>query len=392
MKNVLFVSAALDFVDSSASNRNRLLIKSLSKICNIYSIEFVGVNCSKVHKSSIVSEKIIVVNGFREISKTRDICNHTPTYKYNSLLFSLKSFLSEKIKMFIPDFLSMRIPFLSFSDCLNEFGVNFDYVITSSDPKGIHFFNCNKSVKSSAFLKQASFFQYWGDPLYGDVNMSGTFIFKFLERYFFGLASKIFFVSEATLNEKKELHPKVSDLLYYLPRCLPLEDLAEIVVPDCNLVSLSCSYVGDFNILSRDICPLVDAISLSNDVSLTIAGNGDVKSFNFNDNVSYLGRVPQTQADNVLFKSDIIFVILNKKVSQIPGKIFDLAVTNKFVVILYECPSQIEIIPFRSRFVFCQNQKESILSLLSSVYLHKVSHPINEYRLGETLLLDFFKG
>lgn len=383
-KNVLFVSAALDYFDSSASNRNRLLVSTLSKYFNVYSIEFRGEHCSKVYNSRCVDARTVVIPSFRRRSNTSADVN-------SNFLIKLKAKLYLNIKKLIPDALFLKIPFLSFEEIIGDFGISFDYLFTSSDPKGIHLFMRNPSVKKSKFLKDAVFFQYWGDPLYGDVNTHGSFFLKLLEVYLLRLCSKVFFVSEATFHDKSKLYPILSTNFIYLPRCMKVDELREINIDlDSLRREIRCCYVGDFNSLSRNVDELIVAVSNLPNYRLSLAGEGHSELLTIYNSVSYLGRLPQADADLIIESSEICFIILNKSGTQVPGKVFDLALTDKVVIVLYEDESQIGIIPFRDRFIFCKNEKNDIVLMMQSLSTYNVKHPIEEYLIANNVILKSF--
>lgn len=285
---------------------------------------------------------------------------------------------------------------IDLSPVLNTFNVDFDFVITSSDPKGIHTLCINKSFANSKFLNSAKFSQYWGDPLYNDINLSFSknIIYWLIEKWLFSKSDKVFFVSNETFKEKSILFKKLKDKFEYLPR--PID--TDCIFPKVSPLSIdsgrnvSCSYIGDYYSSSRNITPLVDTFRSLKTYNLKIAGNTDLNIDVISTvNVSITSRVPDYQAKIILEESDVCIVLLNKSGTQLPGKLFDLIVTNKIIIVIYEFPEQVDSIPFKSRLILCENTISDITAALLSIPYCKLSHPVDEYEVGRTVLKKIFE-
>lgn len=385
-KNVLFVSSALDYFDSSASNRNRLMVQSLSKYCNVYSIEFVGDNCAQSYESDVVRATAIPIEGFR---KELPINSSGKEGKNLNFIQHLVSYLKNKIRFFIPDIFFLKLPLMNFERVLNEFQVNFDFVITSSDPKGIHTLVYNKSFIKNSYLHRSKFLQYWGDPLYGDVNSSfkSNLLYKLIEFNLLRKADRVLWVSLSTLTEKSKLFSSLSGSFVYLPRPLLNDNLPKL---DFNCITnekkVKCCYIGDYYSHSRDLKPLLKALVGLEGFYLNVAGNSDCKYDADSDYVNITNRVPNSAAESLLSKSAVCFVLLNKEGSQIPGKIYDLVVTDKVIIVLYTKKSQVIDIPFQERLIFCLNDSNEIRKVLLSFSSFSLSHPLEEYSEGDRTL------
>jgi hypothetical protein len=92
--------------------------------------------------------------------------------------------------------------------------------------------------------------------------------------------------------------------------------------------------------------------------------------------------VDKRKADELVRDASVAFVIANRSGTQIPGKIFDLALSSAAVVILHETRGPVPDFPFASRVQHVRNDPAEIISVLrqDEIIQH---HDIAEYSRGE---------
>lgn len=355
---ILFVSSALDFDNSSASHRNRLLLQRLAAFHTVDSLEIVG-NKKRYFTSPVRRELQVVLSGYREQVNSNSV---------KSKFIYLKRFL----KYLIPDKLVVSLLFKNLN-LSHNLDMEYDYIILSSDPKGIFSILFNNNFKKIS--NNSKIIQYWGDPLVGDVNFKYfSFFHSLLERIYLSHADNVLFVSSATMQAKQKEYPNYINKFGYLPRCINFK-LCNKNDNVKNKEVLNLLYSGEYHPNVRNINPLLKAVSNIQKTKLIVAGTGCNTQNIRSDNIFFLGRILKNDLESYVEKSDVIFVILNSRGTQIPGKIFDLVFSEKVVVVLYENKNIIEHIPFNSKFHFVKNCEKSISEFLNSSYDKKyISH------------------
>lgn len=379
--NILFISSALRYYDSSASIRNRNFVKELGKYGNVSSIEIVHQEATPLCDLQINKEILIRVKGYRSHLNG----DMTRKNKKKDIISKVK----ELAKHFFRDILFLLNLKNDLRSAIQGFQNQFDLVITSSDPVGVHWQYIRIEKSDLQQVKYASYWQYWGDPLYGCVSTNSSVWNKYLERYILRNCDRAFWVSKPTLELKQTQHIKIAEKFEYLPRIIEKESIIPIGDAPSD-GQLKAIYAGDYFKKFRKIHPLVGTFSTNREWNLTVIGNGD-RPEQFASNVKFMKRIPQKEAEEYLDKAQLVFIILNKTGGQIPGKIYDLAVGEKTCVILYDSEDQLEIIPFRKRFLFCKNEEKEIVSFLGMLPSFSVEHTFSEYNLGSTLLKGYLK-
>ena len=239
----------------------------------------------------------------------------------------------------------------------------FDIVISTSDPKTSHLF----TKRLLRHVNYGKWIQHWGDPLLGDITRKfwwPTWCIKHYERRILRKADKIVYVTPFTCDAQRKEYPDLAHLFSFIP--LPADMCATDTITDPNL--LRVAYLGDYNPSFRNLRPLYDACASLNDVHLTIAGHGpDYPSVN---NIKILPRIPQDQALSIENNADVIFCVCNKRGTQIPGKVFYKASSDKHILIAVEDELHDKMCQyFKSydRFIICDNNPESIADTLESI-------------------------
>lgn len=378
MKNILFISSALRYFESSATTRNIGLVNALSQHHHVYSIEFVSRSVvTPVEDFRIYGERIIRIDKYREESTNSNKSEF-------GFLTGVNAAIRKKVKSLFRDRLFSTLKGKELNEAISSFGVVFDIVITSSDPVGVHWqFLISKAAKNPC-LEGCEYIQYWGDPLLGDINNKDNYILRLVEKKLFKKASFVCWVSEATLNQKKMQYPEYQNKFVYLPRIIDTSP-PRFKHPQLNLRNpLKLVYAGDYFSKSRDIGPLIEVLRNYQHHNLTVIGDGDSPT-NIPKNVKILSRRPKHECDKFVNDADLIIILSNKNGSQVPGKVFELAASNKFVLVLDHNGLAKNIFPFKKRFNFIENNFDQINSFFSKEVV-EAYHDFEEYGLGERTL------
>jgi len=245
---------------------------------------------------------------------------------------------------------------------------DYDIMISSSDPKSSHFFA--QKIYEQNRSRIGRWIQYWGDPFALDINQSGgsAFRVKCAEKKLLRYADKVIYVSPFTLNKQRELYPMYADKMHYLPIPVRAKQISDNQKIDNS--HLKIGYFGAYKKRDRDIIPLYEAVNQTNH-HLEIVGPSDViLSSTEHVNVHEQVRMPVAYIEEREKETDVLVCICNRSGTQIPGKAYHYAMTNKYVLIILDGEYAEEIRDFLSkydRYVFCDNNEESIISALNSI-------------------------
>lgn len=240
--------------------------------------------------------------------------------------------------------------------------VEYEYVISVSDPKTSHVAT-QKLIKQG--LKFNKLIEYWGDPLYGDITLKSFypgFVYKNLERKLLSIADMVVYTSPFTLYEEKNMYPDIASKMAFTPTGYIDKKL---YYPNNDKYRIG--YYGAYPSNVRDIMPLYNACKmLENEVCLSIVGNSDL----ILENTNNIEVFPRGDISSFEKKTDLFVCILNKKGTQIPGKLYHYAAYNKPVLVL-EAGDDInalhEYICSFGRYYTCSNTRESIIDCIKDI-------------------------
>lgn len=228
--------------------------------------------------------------------------------------------------------------------------------------------------------------QQWGDPLTEDMT-DRTIVPKFVKRFIEGRllknADKICYVSPLTYERQKILFKKFSEKMQFTPT--PCE---KSEYPLCSHEKLSIGYLGSYNLSARDIRPFYRAACRSKDFSVVIIGDSDV-CLESTENVKIIERLPQKELAEYMESLDILVCLMNSKGTQIPGKLYHYAGTNREILVLRdgEYGGQIEsFFEKYNRYTFVENNEEKIVEALGKYVLEGVPERccVEEFRAKKT--------
>ena len=253
----------------------------------------------------------------------------------------------------------------------------YDIVISSSDPKTSHLAVKRLIRQGLSFDK---WIQYWGDPLAIDIGRSDIwprFVAEKAEKKLLRGADKIVYVSPFTLKEQQRLYPKLASRMVFLP----VPYMEEECFPETKNERFVIGYYGSYPMIHRNLIPFYNAcVSLGDSVDVSIYGNSDLK-LEPTENVRIY---PRGIVDEHKIKADLLICLLNSRGTQIPGKLYHLAGTNKKVLVILDGDHQDKMRAFLenfNRFYICNNNETSIRKAISEIMNDEHQFvPLEEFR------------
>lgn len=264
-------------------------------------------------------------------------------------------------------------------DKVNMPATRFDVMISSSDPRSSH-------LLAEAFLKLnpgscGRWIQYWGDPMYLDISTRPFFPWRLKreESRIINLADEVIYVSPLTYEAQKRLYPELAHKMRFVPLAY-IEPKFYFERKSNGLPIVG--YYGFYLSKVRDIQPLYEATK-RHCFRLRIVGTGDI-DLKTNELVEIRGRVSYEEVCRLEEDTDILACVCNHKSTQIPGKIYYYAATNRPVLVILDgFKDEIRrfLEPFH-RFVFCNNDAEDIARAVREISECKadvVDQPLQEF-------------
>ncbi len=243
----------------------------------------------------------------------------------------------------------------------------FDYIISSSDPKSSHLIAENLIKNNPGIGKH--WIQYWGDPFASDINKKTYLpqaLIKKEEKRLISICNQVIYVSPFTLEKQKELYPQYKEKMKFYP--IPYR--RNIIYPDVKHKKYNIGYYGDYSKKDRNILELYNTIAECKDeFCLRICGNSDTK-INELENIEIKSRQNLNSIREYEAETDILVCICNRKGTQIPGKLYHYAATNKPILVIVdgEYSKQIEeYLNKFNRYTICLNKKDNIKEALEQI-------------------------
>lgn len=239
----------------------------------------------------------------------------------------------------------------------------YDIVISSSDPKTSHI--AMKRLINQG-LKYKKWIQYWGDPMTLDITKKTVYPKFFIRNIEYNIlkdADKIIYVSPITLKKQKVLFPNLSNKMH----SFPVPYIQKRVYPEPENKLFTIGYYGAYPSNVRDILPLYKScVQLVNKVHLDIIGDTDL-SLETTQNVKIY---PRGDISTFEEKADLLVCMLNSRGTQIPGKLYHYAATNKPILVLLDGENKEEIKKYLEsfdRYIICENNIQSVTSALNDI-------------------------
>lgn len=251
-----------------------------------------------------------------------------------------------------------------------DFGVeqlgqcHYDILISSSDPKASHYL-AKRLVQQG--LRYNYWIQYWGDPFAFDITRHSFYprwYIRWVEKGLLQLADKVVYTSPFTLKEQRVVFPNEASKMISQPT--PYE-VAKIYPNSCRSTFV-VGYHGYYMKRIRNIEPLLLACKqLSSKLHLEVVGNGNY-NIEDSDNIS----IHQAVGDIEVYedRADILVVLMNRTGTQIPGKLYHIAGTNKAILVILDGENQDEMrvyIESFGRYYTCGNSVSEIREALMRI-------------------------
>ncbi|PHZ58388.1 hypothetical protein CRG86_010175 [Photobacterium leiognathi] len=375
-KKSSFITSELEYSNTSAAQRNNILLKGMSYSMSVDVLEVVQFKDSDKYFdcSSYYDKRYLLNIGY-------------PKLDIDGKKGKFRIFISKILKSVIPDKIAMLK--------LNLLDIDlscYDYIISSSDPKGIHIATVKwlKNIPN----RKAKYIQYWGDPWFSDVSRTTTFLTKFFENKLLSYSDYIIYNSIKTLSSQRNLFGDCSNKMYFLPRGVDLTNFKSQERTISDLSEVRMLYAGDFNPNYRNLNFLVRVCSELG-IHLDIYGDGEInKHIEIADNISINPRVSLNYLNDIVPNYTHQIVVLNSKGNQVPGKIYDLLTCKQNVILILDGEINIQDIPCNERFIISENNYDSLKLILKKESLNLNYPSISINSLSQlsinTLVYDFF--
>ena len=255
--------------------------------------------------------------------------------------------------------------FINKANELPLYDEKYDVVVSTSDPKTSHLF-VEKLIKNG--LKYDKWIQHWGDPLSGDISSNLIYPQSYIrkvEKKIISKADKIVYVSPFTAEMQKNNYPQIKERICFVPlACDKNNDEKDDIIEEEGKVE--AVYLGDYSSKVRNIFPLYKAVMNIPSIHLTIAGGTDL-SLNSTDNITVLPRVNHNKVMELERKASIIISVGNLHGTQIPGKLYYAASSNKPIVVTVDGDNTVAMLKYLKsydRFDVCLNEEKEIEKIL----------------------------
>jgi hypothetical protein len=143
---------------------------------------------------------------------------------------------------------------------------------------------------------------------------------------------------------------------------------------------ITIGYFGDYKSRVRDIGPIYRYAEKSN-IRLVIAGNSDLELLP-KENIIIYPRISQDEVSRLEEEADVLLCILNKHGTQIPGKLYHYAATNKPILVLLDGEHKGEMADYIKafdRYIICDNNEIEIDKAINRIIQQKEEWSPSQY-------------
>lgn len=271
---------------------------------------------------------------------------------------------------------------------------HYDCVVSMSYPQVSHLLA--NYLKKKHKVTANKWIQLWEDPWSMDLgNADGMEKCLKPENKLLCEAQDIVYVSPITLLHQQELFPQNKDKM----RWCPLASYYKAEEKDYSgYIENYYGYFGDYSPGTRNLEPFYHVV-IKRNLNLDICGSPS-DLFPSKNNVSIYPRLPLDELKKHEDKANIVICLFNLGGGQIPGKIYQLAATNKTILAILDGPEDEQKIirdffEKYNRFVFCQNNEQSISEAIDRIENNDLSgvsnKPIDDFsveKVAKILLGD----
>ena len=262
-------------------------------------------------------------------------------------------------------------------------------LLSFSDPKPAHIIAgyCKKQIKEIKYIQQ------WGDPLTLDIT-SKTILPKWfrhgVEAGLLKPADRVCYVSPITYEEQKRAFKEKRDSFIFLPT--PCQ---EHMYAQKKNSRLRVGYFGSYNFVARDIRPFYNAACALTECDFVFVGDSDI-DLQSRDNIKFVDRITPVELEEYISEVDVLVCLMNKKGTQIPGKIYNYAGTNKEILVIKDGEYGDSIETFfakYNRYTFARNEEEAIIEVVRNYIRNGVPKrtPLKEFS-AEVVAAELVEG
>jgi hypothetical protein len=373
---VLYITLSPIDTNTSATLRNKAVLKGLAE--NGVAIDLLTL--SAIENNNFFDRKVDKLDNVNIIRLAQNKA-------YSSLTKTNKSFIGRVKKILMPlarkvfhtfslyDNTIYRARKLRKADVPRDY---YDLVISSSDPKSSHI-AAQKLISDG--LGYGKWIQYWGDPMTDDITKKSfhpRWYVKRTEKRILSKADSIIYVSPFTLGRQEEMFPAYSHKMEFIvtPYMQP-----KIYEKDrVSSEGITIGYFGDYKSRVRDIGPIYRYAEKSN-IRLVIAGNSDLELLP-KENIIIYPRISQDEVSRLEEEADVLLCILNKHGTQIPGKLYHYAATNKPILVLLDGEHKGEMADYIKafdRYIICDNNEIEIDKAINRIIQQKEEWSPSQY-------------
>ncbi|MCR5021828.1 hypothetical protein, partial [Ruminococcus sp.] len=261
-----------------------------------------------------------------------------------------------------------------------------DTVLVSHSPSIDSILIC-RAIKQK--FPKIRYIQYWSDPITLALISPKDYTVKRLPFYWVEnrlhkSADTIVYGTKSLYIGQKSLFKKYCNKMAYCDVSYCIDNETTMSNYSKKISPMIYGYFGGYNSSVRDIRQLYNAF-VDEESKLVICGNGDI-SLTKIPNIDVLNRVPQSEVASLEASADVYICILNKHGIQIPGKVFYLTDTDKFILVICDGDYKKEIREYLSsfkRFIFCENTADDIRRVIKEINMGQHSIDKSElYRLS----------
>lgn len=343
---------------TSSMMRTIGLVKGLDDLG--YQIDFLTTPASH---QQIAYRKSIV-----EFSANVRLLETKPNALYSSLVSSQKSRAKRLLISIVRKvyyFFSIYDHSLQISRNINPelLRTHYDLVISVSDPKTSHLAVLNLKKKGVLFDKWIS---YWGDPMTLDITNKSKmprFVYKYQERRMIAASDNVVYTNPFTVRAQQQLFPEFAEKMIYSPSPISSEMKCQNMSDDKFVVS----YIGAYHSRVRNILPFYHACAMLGERAQTnIVGDSDL-SLQQTKTISIL---PRAEVKEIECATDLFVCILNNSGTQIPGKVYHYAASNRPILVILDGENKHiirEYLNSFNRYIFCDNVAEQIADAIRGI-------------------------
>lgn len=342
-------------------------------------------NSKYYNESNEIHSEIKIIR-YGEIKRRHNICDSENGKSIKQGFLSLIKNVYKKFDLF-----GRSILYVKYKRNIAQEIKDYDVLITFSDPKTSHIIGgyCKKNNLDMKYIQQ------WGDPLADDITSTSLlprFVKKYIEWKLMSCADKICYVSPVTLQSQRKVFPKIAEKMFFVPT--PCEEHTYDKSPGSEL---KIGYVGSYSPVARNIMPYYNAAKKMSKIKFEFIGDLE-RELNLEEtpNIRILGRQPHNKLDDYMKHYDVMVCLMNKRGTQIPGKIFNYAGTNKEILVIQDGEYGEKIKKYferYNRFTFVNNTEADICSALEKYINFGIEErfPLPEFmasRVAQQLVSD----